>query len=237
MLRGGVPDKRGVKLIPRHRTVFPALTLALAASLSVATSHLTAQDAPAAPTAPPSGEAAPAEAPKDAAAKPGTPEQRAAAEELLKSSSVEKMMTESFNNVLEGQSRQLEGMQIPDDQKAKFAEMQKRSAEIIKEELSWEKIKEDVISAYVESFTQEELKGLVDFYNSPLGKKLIEKQPELMDKTMALAETRMDALRPRMAALATEIMGPMPGGPGAGAPGEAPAEGPPPAPPTPPGAP
>lgn len=219
---------------PRPHPVFPALTLALLALLS-APSHLSAQDAP--PAAGGDGSAKPAAladpvvaGQTGTAAKSGTPEQRAAAEELLKVSAVEKLMTDSFENALENQSHQLDGMDIPDDQKAKFMEMQKRSSEIIKTELSWEKIKEDVISSYVETYTPEEIKGLIEFYKTDLGKKLVEKQNMLMDKTMQIAQARMDALRPRMAALAAEIIGPMPGGPGAGGPPMDGAPTPPPAP-------
>jgi hypothetical protein len=168
----------------------------------------------------------PAPAPAAAAELPGTPEHRAAAEELLKASSVEEMMTRSFDNVLNLQMRNMQGMNIPEDKKEKFAELQKRSGELIKEELSWGRIREDVISTYVETFSEDELKGLLEFYQGPLGKKLIEKQPVLMERTMKLAERQMQSLRPRLTALAGEIMGPVqPPGAEAGAGAEAPAEG------------
>jgi hypothetical protein len=198
-------------LFPRRFSLVAAVT-AVAFSPMI----LSAQEAPKEGEKP----AAAAEAP---AGKPGTPEQRAAADELLKLSQMDKLMTESFDSLSAAQDRSLDGMQLPDEQKAKFMEMQKRTSELIKKELNWDSIREDVITTYVETFTEQELKGMVEFYKSDIGKKWVEKQPELMQKMMIFGQERMKALRPKIAEIATEVMGPVPGGPGAGGPAEAPA--------------
>lgn len=44
---------------------------------------------------------------------------------------------------------------------------------------SYEKVKPDLISLFSKHFTAEELKELIKFYKSPVGKKLSEKQPEI----------------------------------------------------------
>ena len=49
----------------------------------------------------------------------------------------------------------------------------------------------DKIKVYADTFTEEELKGLISFYKSPVGQKFIEKTPELMKRSMELSQKRM----------------------------------------------
>lgn len=52
----------------------------------------------------------------------------------------------------------------------------------------------DVIKIYAQSFTEQELKDLLAFYKSPLGKKVIEQEPQVFDKGMARASEWADKL-------------------------------------------
>jgi hypothetical protein len=45
--------------------------------------------------------------------------------------------------------------------------------------LNWESVKEDTITAYIQEFTEPELKKLTEFYKTPVGKKANEKMPQL----------------------------------------------------------
>ncbi len=77
--------------------------------------------------------------------------------------------------------------------------------DLFMKEISWDNLKEDYISIYAETFTEEELKGLVTFYKSPVGRKFIEKQPELMKRTMEISQEKMMELIPKMQELAKEM--------------------------------
>ena len=69
-----------------------------------------------------------------------------------------------------------------------------RIMDLMAHELSWDKVKDDYITLYAETFTEEELKGMLAFYRSAAGRALVRKQPELMKRTMDLtvkASTRM----------------------------------------------
>ena len=56
--------------------------------------------------------------------------------------------------------------------------------------LSWDIVKADFIKVYSEAFTEEEIKGLINFYKTPLGQKLVEKQPEIAQKISKLIMER-----------------------------------------------
>lgn len=52
------------------------------------------------------------------------------------------------------------------------------------------------IEAYAATFTLEELEGLIAFYQSPVGQKFIEKQPQLMTTLMQQSTARTQSLMP-----------------------------------------
>jgi len=47
---------------------------------------------------------------------------------------------------------------------------------------------EMVVPVYAKHFTRDDIKAMVEFYNSPVGKKLIKKQPLIMQESMAVGE-------------------------------------------------
>jgi hypothetical protein len=62
------------------------------------------------------------------------------------------------------------------------------SSEFIVEEMKalMKKMEEEMVSIYSKHFTHEEIKELVKFYQSPAGKKFIEKTPELQNDMMSV---------------------------------------------------
>ena len=58
-------------------------------------------------------------------------------------------------------------------------------------EMSWEKVKADYIDLYAKTFTEEELKGIIDFCKTPAGQAFAKKQPELAKGTMELKQKRV----------------------------------------------
>jgi hypothetical protein len=52
----------------------------------------------------------------------------------------------------------------------------------------------DVIKIYAQSFTEQELKDLLAFYRSPLGKKLVDQEPKILDNSMGRASEWADKL-------------------------------------------
>ena len=65
-------------------------------------------------------------------------------------------------------------------------------------EMRWEKVKDDYITIYAETYTEEELRGLVAFYKSPVGRAFTKKQPELMRRSMELAQKRILQWMPKL---------------------------------------
>lgn len=64
--------------------------------------------------------------------------------------------------------------------------------------VSWDKIKPTVVQVYTETYTDQELDGILAFYHSPAGQALITKSPQLMNRTMQLVQTQMSEVQPQM---------------------------------------
>ncbi|MRR50463.1 MAG: DUF2059 domain-containing protein [Rhodocyclaceae bacterium] len=82
----------------------------------------------------------------------------------------------------------------------------KRSAQMVREEVTWAKLKPEVINAYVRLFTEDELKQLQAFYQSPIGKKWVEKSPELNQALMQIAQAQIQHILPKAQVVSQEMV-------------------------------
>jgi hypothetical protein len=64
--------------------------------------------------------------------------------------------------------------------------------------VSWEKIKPTVTQLYIDTYTDQELDGILAFYRSPAGQALIAKSPQLMTRTMQIVQTQMNEIQPQL---------------------------------------
>jgi hypothetical protein len=71
-----------------------------------------------------------------------------------------------------------------------------RTYELIAEVLDCDSMKKETAAIYANLFSADELQGLIDFYESDLGNKFNEKQPELMRRSMELSMGRMQKAMP-----------------------------------------
>jgi hypothetical protein len=129
---------------------------------------------------------------------------KALAEKLMDTMKISEAMTRSFDMVkkmqLDMMAKRLKGKQLQNAEKLNQALM-----ELVSRELSWEKLKDPFINIYAESFTAEELDAMIKFYESPIGKKLLEKQPEMARKTMQMMQSIMMKMMPEMEKIAKDF--------------------------------
>ena len=123
----------------------------------------------------------------------------ALAEELLVLMDTQKNIEKSFEMVKQMQFSQLQEMVPQTEGSSKQAQsVIKETMDIVSQEMSWDKIKDDYIRIYADTFTEEELKGIVRFYKTPIGQKFIEKTPELMRRSMEISQKQMRELMPKI---------------------------------------
>ena len=106
---------------------------------------------------------------------------RELAEELLDVVGMEQVLTQSIDQMLALQLQQNPAMApYQDTMKAFF-----------RKHMSYQSLKPDLTALYGDAFSQRELKDLIEFYNTPTGKKTITVMPTLMSRGAQIGAKRV----------------------------------------------
>jgi hypothetical protein len=106
---------------------------------------------------------------------------RQAAEKLLNFSGVKQALDKSVEQMLI----------IQIQQRPTLAPYKKIMLQFLQKYMSFESLREELVSIYVEEFTERELNEIVAFYSTPTGRKTIEKLPVLASKGAQLGVSRI----------------------------------------------
>jgi uncharacterized protein len=121
-------------------------------------------------------------------------------EEFLLIQNMDKQNEEIFKQMKQMQMSSVGNMDGAEEIKFNQAKMW----DLMAEEMGWEKLKNDYIDIYIDIFSEEELQGLINFYKSPIGMKLVEKQPELLKSIMLMSQKHSMQLMPKLQQLMME---------------------------------
>lgn len=107
------------------------------------------------------------------------------------SNSTDRFLSQYDNWVRSMMQQALKGEPITPEQQTLIDAFHQKTLAICKEELAWDKMEPMVLKIYRDSFTQEEVNGLLAFYKTPAGQALIKKMPVVMQNTFAAIQARM----------------------------------------------
>lgn len=155
--------------------ILSAPLLALVVSIAIASANLHAQETE----------------PVDSARK-------AAADKLLRLFKIDQNIGAAFDQVQKMQSAMLDQQKLSEEAKERATRAMEESMKATREEFTWEKMGPMFVEIYAEVFTKDELDALIEFYDSPIGKKFIEKQPQLQAATMKRMQSLMMELMPKI---------------------------------------
>jgi hypothetical protein len=93
------------------------------------------------------------------------------------------------------------------EQRAKAQELQSKILDLMKNQMSWEKVRPAYVKAYSETFSEEEINGILAFYESPAGRAMQAKMPMLISKVMALAQAQASELMPEIQRITRDSLG------------------------------
>lgn len=116
---------------------------------------------------------------------------RKLAEEFMVLTDTAKMMTSSLDQVKTKQLDKLDEVAYPGKNPEKDQNLKKRVADYLDEKLVWNHFREGYIAVYAELFTEEELKELVDFYSSPVGRKVQNNTQDLRVKLLQSTQMQL----------------------------------------------
>jgi hypothetical protein len=102
-----------------------------------------------------------------------------------------------------GMLEQLQANPTP-QQKARREEALEKIGRLARERLR--KIRPELVKAYAETFNDEELDGLLAFYETPAGRAFVAKIPALNNRLSALIQTEMNAIGAEINKLAEDTL-------------------------------
>lgn len=138
----------------------------------------------------------------------GTLATLADAEALLTQMRFEEMMTKTIeqqkNATVKMMGQMMKGAGGGADS-ADFEAFQRKMMDVMFDSMDLPGMKTEMAQIYADIFTKEELRAQADFYATPGGKALLEKQPAMQEKLMAVMTPRMMSAMPKVQGLAMEF--------------------------------
>lgn len=116
-------------------------------------------------------------------------------------------MSTQIDGMLRNSMRQtLRGKPVSPEQQKILDDMQAELLGLVQAELNWDKMESMYVKIYQESFSQDEVDGMLAFYQTPAGKALIRKMPQVTQATMIEVQKSMSIFMPKLQKIQQEAM-------------------------------
>ena len=139
----------------------------------------------------------------------GEASHKRAALELLEVANTQEMLDQMMSSISDMMEQQFKALKLPPGGEEAAAAFQREIIDWFSEFFVWEQMRDLYVDIYVDVFTEDELKELIRFYQSPLGQKVLKKMPELMqksiEKTQALLQSKMPEFQKRLQKTISEL--------------------------------
>ena len=77
------------------------------------------------------------------------------------------------------------------DKRQRVQKKKKKMLQVLREEMAWEKVQPIYHQVYKETFTAEEIAGMLDFYRTPVGQSVLQKVPKVTERAMQISRERL----------------------------------------------
>ncbi|MCF7203552.1 DUF2059 domain-containing protein [Pseudomonas oligotrophica] len=129
----------------------------------------------------------------------------AKAEEFLQLAKADRLAVPVYAQVQQMFAKRFAEAQAPQDKRAMLERYQAKANAALDKAIGWERLEPELVTLYTEEFTEQELAGLIDFYRSPLGAKMLGKLPELNARSAQLTQARLEGAVPEVNKLLAEM--------------------------------
>jgi hypothetical protein len=82
------------------------------------------------------------------------------------------------------------------EKESEFGENRELFRQFFQDYFAWDSLKSSIVNLYISEFSSEEIVELINFYETPLGKKIVLKEPILTAKILRLINKRVQETRP-----------------------------------------
>lgn len=130
---------------------------------------------------------------------------RAAIEKMFELTDMQAMLDSSYAQMDAMFAQMAPTQNMNAKQRAIFDSYITKFTKATREIMSWEEMKEPIIDAYAQVYTRQEIEELIAFYEAPIGKKMLQKMPELIQATMQTMQGFSQKVLPKMRQLQEEL--------------------------------
>jgi len=130
---------------------------------------------------------------------------RELAEKFLDLSNISKQVDGNYEMLKAQMVQQYERSGAPPEARPVFDKFMSEVDPMLQQALRWEHTKDIYIDMVSDSFNDNELKKLIDFYASDLGKKTLDMVPKLAQRGMAQNQKRLNELQPKLAEMTKKM--------------------------------
>ncbi|CAM5245288.1 hypothetical protein SSTU70S_00489 [Stutzerimonas stutzeri] len=127
------------------------------------------------------------------------------AERFLQLANADRLAVPVYAQVQQMFAQRFAETQAPENKKALLERYQAKADTALDKAIGWKKLEPELVSLYTSQFTEQELAGLIEFYESPLGKKMLDKLPELNARSAQLTQKKLEAAVPEVNKLLAEM--------------------------------
>mgnify|MGYP001074033524 CR=1 FL=1 len=122
--------------------------------------------------------------------------------ELMDASSIINSMYSQMDIMLQNMSKELG---VKPSEKVIFDEYYSKMINVMREEMSWAKMKEPMINIYLNNFNEKEISDVIAFYKSDTGQAFITKTPKLTQESMQIGQNLTTAAIPRIREISKQL--------------------------------
>ena len=127
------------------------------------------------------------------------------AEELVKQAGISQNIEDAKKNIMQMNDRMLSRMGSNCDAKKLIAYRQKID-KLVNDSFDWSKVKGEYVKLYANTFTVDEMKGIIEFYKTPAGK-LFREREKLKRQEMQLMQNQYRQIMPQLRQMQMELSG------------------------------
>ena len=125
-----------------------------------------------------------------------TASHNASAEAFLTLAHADKLGTPVYMQVQQMFAQRFEQTKAPASKQALLETYQAKANAALDKAIGWNKLKPDMVKLYTSNFNEQEMKELIRFYESPLGKKVLEKMPQLTQQSAQMTQAKLESAVP-----------------------------------------
>ncbi|HEN8714427.1 TPA: DUF2059 domain-containing protein [Pseudomonas putida] len=125
-----------------------------------------------------------------------TASHNAAAEKFLTLANADKLGTPVYMQVQQMFAQRFAQTKAPATKQSVLESYQAKANAALDSAIGWNKLKPKMVDLYTQTFTEQELKDLVKFYQSPLGKKVLSQMPKVTQQSAQLTQQSLEPAVP-----------------------------------------